>query len=111
VKAGEWLLASAVALSGCAHRDDSSLSLYIGMQDTRCIVDLGDPQRGFELNLRDSSGAPFRQWRHRHIHIIGRGDVPYRCFGGLIYQLQRTHVRHIGFDSEPALAGEDDGSS
>ena len=47
-----------------------------------------------------------RRWRGREAHVRGRVDLPYRCIGNIIFELQRAGFRQIGFISEPALEAD-----
>jgi hypothetical protein len=39
--------------------------------------------------------------RRRHVHLVARSSLPYRCVGGAIYMLQAGGVRDVGFDAAP----------
>ena len=87
----------ALLVAGCAHRSDGPVNLIVGHEGERCTVTLvGRPL------VFDPDGSDFRRWRGRLVTMVGTGDTPYRCVGGLIFALQRAGVERIGFISRPA---------
>jgi len=54
----------------------------------------------------DAFPAFARRWRGREAHLAGGAGTPYRCFGRIIYELQRAGFQRIGFISEPAAASD-----
>ncbi|HYD12012.1 MAG TPA: hypothetical protein VEC11_04120 [Allosphingosinicella sp.] len=51
-------------------------------------------------------GAFARRWRGREAQLKADINTPYRCVGPIIFELQRTGFRRIGFTAEPAPAPE-----
>jgi hypothetical protein len=58
---------------------------------------------GRPIAMRDFP-AFARRWRGRDAQVRGDIDIPYRCIGGLIFELQRAGFRRIGFVAEPPPA-------
>ncbi|HYI49174.1 MAG TPA: hypothetical protein VEX35_11995 [Allosphingosinicella sp.] len=74
---------------------------WTGEPGGRCTIQV----EGRRIAERDFL-AFARRWRGREAHIRGDPQTPYRCVGGVIFELQRAGFRQIGFISEPALEAD-----
>jgi hypothetical protein len=69
----------------------------LGYEGEQCTIMAEGHHLAFDPDRTD-----LRRWRGRNISIASTVAVPYRCFGGLIFALQRAHAGRIGFISQPA---------
>jgi hypothetical protein len=92
------LLGGAMAVAGCAQERAMVVrASAAGESSAPCVAEV----EGRRIAMRDFP-AFARRWRGREAHLEGDINTPYRCIGGLIYELQRAGFRRIGFISEPA---------
>ena len=90
-------------LAGCGGPPAAAapiLELHVrgGSDGARCVTEAGGRR------IADAAlPALARDWRGREARMIFDVNVPYRCVGGVIYELQRAGVR-IGFAAEPPPA-------
>lgn len=90
------LLAVAGVLNGCA----TPRALVVtpgglGTAETPCTVEVDGRQMA-----PDEFSAFARRWHGREAHLNGDINTPYRCFGRVLYDLQREGFR-IGFVAAP----------
>ena len=84
-------------LAGCAAPRAINLTpMGQGTVEAPCVAELDGERIPVE-----ALPARARRWRGREVHLRVKPDVPFRCFGSIIFQLQRSGLR-IGFISEPA---------
>ncbi len=99
-----WLLiAACLAISGCSGRrgETSSLRIDVVLEGEACRAIIGDksfnPQ---DMAATDAVLQPYVRQKGE-AHLVGGIDLPYRCIGSLIYNLQRNGFTKVGFISEP----------
>lgn len=91
------LLSCAVFVAGCAPKRAMIVQASSpGEAGAPCAVEV----EGQRIAMRDFP-AFARRWRGREAHVRGDIDIPYRCIGGIIFELQRAGFQRIGFISEP----------
>lgn len=77
--------------TGCFARPEVVLRLGgSGTPELHCFVEVD----GTRIATEDFA-AYARRWRHRSVRLTFAGDTPYRCVGGVIFNLQRAGVRDI----------------
>ncbi len=92
------VLFGAVLVSSCASGRAMQVQTgWTGEPGGRCSIHVD----GRPIAERDFL-AFARRWRGRKAHIRGDPRTPYRCVGGVIFELQRAGFREIGLISEPA---------
>ena len=91
-------------VGGCAHRPPGPpLELKADGFGNGCRFEA----EGQVLASEDSEEAgrmlaeAAHAWRGRTATVLAGVDVPYKCFGGAIYALQRAGLSKVGFIAEP----------
>lgn len=75
--------------------------------DGTCLAKIGTtplPKTIEELDATLSSLVPNRK---ADLRLRGFDNMPYRCIGGIIFNLQRLGYKTIGFDVEPPPLDKD----
>lgn len=102
-------LMGVAALTGCEKSHDERpmlrLSAVPGVEGN-CLATIGgksfDPQ---DPKALEAALAPYADTKS-DVRIIGSGNVPYRCIGGVIYTMQRQGYKKVGFIAEPTSQSE-----
>ena len=87
---GPWI--GFAALAACVARGPM-LTARVTATEGGCDIAIGDRHFAPGPGSDDSLYAFLRSWRGRHAVVRAELDTPYRCVGGLIFALQRTHFR------------------
>jgi hypothetical protein len=103
MRAGSFLALIGLAImTGCAVQREMVVTIGgMGTADAPCFADVA----GERIPL-DEFLVFARRWRGREAHLNADIHTPYRCFGRVLYELQRAGFGKIGFISEPAPAPE-----
>jgi hypothetical protein len=91
------LLALGLSLDACASRAPVEIRIRQVGEDMPCKAEVDG-----ELFDAQSLGARARRGRWRSVTLHGDADMPYRCVGGSVFELQRAGVRRMGVVAEPA---------
>lgn len=90
-----------LATTACTPQDGGpGVNLNVGgtgSAEAPCFVEVDGRRIGAE-----QLATAAHRWRGREVHLRADVQTPYRCMGGVIYELQRAGVERIGFISEPA---------
>lgn len=92
-------------LASCSnHSPDAGLkSLMVGYDPAtdRCVLTVD----GKQIEMRADGNAErlmqaAKSWPEQNVSVIGTTRTPYKCVGGVVFNLQRAGKR-VGFVAEP----------
>jgi hypothetical protein len=96
------MIGAGTLLLGTACATQPVVNLRIGgngSPERPCFVEAN----GERIAVEDIAANTGR-WRRREVHMTFAPDTPYRCVGGVIFELQRAGLERVGFISEPPPA-------
>src|SRR5688572_4739806 len=88
-------LLGAGAMASCA--TSSPMTVTVGGWGTTAVPCFAEVDG--QLILVNNFGAFAQRWRGREAQLRTISNTPYRCFGRIIYELQRAGFQRIGFIS------------
>ncbi len=96
-------LSAPLLLVACATTEHPAYVIAVEQQsdgDCRLALD-GQVVRGKYPDLDEQLIRKAMPDKRGSVNVVGNGNTPYRCIGGVVFLLQRMGYRNIMFASEP----------